>query len=217
MAPRRFFQSVATRYLSDRWFIKSGSPHQPCNPDKVTTLTRARVFCLVGAINQLSGKLGPRRRTSSLRDRKRAYGFRRAKCREHFPQPEGPRVRRGVSPGVFPTSIGPPRPFMKATLNHSTQRSRHPVVVRQHVLSKTGITFGGGSAPMFISTTSTGKAGKKNPAAVAPLASLTCSVRLSEHWIVRAVFDRVTSNYNRDSTSSCLARLPLVAVSRPVF
>ena len=37
------------------------------------------------------------------------------------------------------------------------------------------------------------------PAAIAPLASLTCSVRLSEHWIIRAVFDRVTSNYNRDS------------------
>jgi hypothetical protein len=24
-------------------------------------------------------------------------------------------------------------------------------------------------------------------------------VRLSEHWIIRAVFDRVTSSYNRDS------------------
>ncbi len=38
-----------------------------------------------------------------------------------------------------------------------------------------------------------------NPAAVAPLVSLTFAVRISEHWIGRFVFDRVTSNYNRDS------------------
>jgi hypothetical protein len=37
------------------------------------------------------------------------------------------------------------------------------------------------------------------PASVAPLASLTFSVRLSDHWIARLVFDRVLSNYNRDS------------------
>jgi hypothetical protein len=39
----------------------------------------------------------------------------------------------------------------------------------------------------------------KNPAAIAPLASLTFSVRLSEQWTVRTVFDRVTTSYNRDS------------------
>ncbi|HTJ79759.1 MAG TPA: hypothetical protein VL357_12260 [Rariglobus sp.] len=38
-----------------------------------------------------------------------------------------------------------------------------------------------------------------NPAAVAPLVSLTFGVRISEHWVGRFVFDRVTSNYNRDS------------------
>ena len=38
-----------------------------------------------------------------------------------------------------------------------------------------------------------------NPAAVAPLVSLTFAMRISEHWIGRFVFDRVTSNYNRDS------------------
>jgi hypothetical protein len=37
------------------------------------------------------------------------------------------------------------------------------------------------------------------PASVAPLASLTLSARLSEHWRLRLVFDRVMSNYNRDA------------------
>jgi hypothetical protein len=40
---------------------------------------------------------------------------------------------------------------------------------------------------------------QKIPVSVAPLVSLTFSVRLSEHWLVRAVWDRVVSNYNRDS------------------
>jgi len=38
-----------------------------------------------------------------------------------------------------------------------------------------------------------------SPAVAAPLVSLTMAARLSDHWLVRAVFDRVTSNYNRDS------------------
>jgi hypothetical protein len=40
---------------------------------------------------------------------------------------------------------------------------------------------------------------RKIPAAVAPLVSLTCSVRLSEHWLLRTLWDRVATNYNRDS------------------
>jgi hypothetical protein len=43
------------------------------------------------------------------------------------------------------------------------------------------------------------RAGSKNPAAIAPLASLTVSTRLSDHWIARLVFDRVTTSYNRDA------------------
>ena len=32
-----------------------------------------------------------------------------------------------------------------------------------------------------------------------PAQELTFSVRLSERWVLRTVFDRVTTNYNRDS------------------
>ncbi len=38
-----------------------------------------------------------------------------------------------------------------------------------------------------------------NTPALAPLISPTISLRLSEHWLVRGVWDRVVTNYNRDS------------------
>lgn len=41
--------------------------------------------------------------------------------------------------------------------------------------------------------------GRKNPAAVAPLVSLTIARQFSDHWVARMIWDRVISNYNRDS------------------
>ena len=41
--------------------------------------------------------------------------------------------------------------------------------------------------------------GPLNPAAVAPLVSLTVARKLSDRWLARVVFNRVTTNYNRDS------------------
>ena len=38
-----------------------------------------------------------------------------------------------------------------------------------------------------------------NPAAMAPLVSLSVATKLDEHWLARLTFDRVTTNYNRDS------------------
>jgi hypothetical protein len=38
-----------------------------------------------------------------------------------------------------------------------------------------------------------------NPAAAAPLASLTVATKLDEHWLARLTFNRVTSDYNRDA------------------
>jgi hypothetical protein len=62
------------------------------------------------------------------------------------------------------------------------------------------IAVGAGLGPyVFLDHKHPVNAGRKNPAAVAPLASLTVSARLSEHWLVRLVFDRVTTSYNRDA------------------
>jgi len=41
--------------------------------------------------------------------------------------------------------------------------------------------------------------GQLSPAAIAPLASLTLSTRLSEGWYLRLIVDRVASSYNRDA------------------
>jgi hypothetical protein len=62
------------------------------------------------------------------------------------------------------------------------------------------LTVGGGLGPyFFLDHKNPVRAGTKIPAAIAPLASLTISTRLSEHWIARMVFDRVTTSYNRDA------------------
>ncbi len=62
------------------------------------------------------------------------------------------------------------------------------------------IAVGAGLGPyIYLDHKHPATAGKKNPAAIAPLASLTFSTRLSEHWTARLVFDRVTSSYNRDA------------------
>jgi len=40
---------------------------------------------------------------------------------------------------------------------------------------------------------------QRNPAALAPLVSLTFATRLSENWVARLNWDRVTTSYNRDA------------------
>jgi hypothetical protein len=62
------------------------------------------------------------------------------------------------------------------------------------------ITVGAGLGPyFFLDHKHPTTLGQKIPGAVAPMASLTISTRLSEHWILRLIFDRVMTNYNRDS------------------
>jgi hypothetical protein len=39
----------------------------------------------------------------------------------------------------------------------------------------------------------------RSPAAAAPLVSLTVATKLDDHWLARLIFNRVASNYNRDS------------------
>jgi hypothetical protein len=62
------------------------------------------------------------------------------------------------------------------------------------------LTLGIGLGPyVYLDRKHPAKAGRINPAAIAPLGSLTVSARLSERWAIRLLFDRVTSNYNRDA------------------
>ena len=62
------------------------------------------------------------------------------------------------------------------------------------------VTVGIGLGPYFyIDRKHPADASRINPAAIAPLASLTISDRLSEHWNLRLIVDRVTSSYDRDA------------------
>jgi hypothetical protein len=62
------------------------------------------------------------------------------------------------------------------------------------------IAVGGGLGPyIYIDHKHPRDPSQKIPAAIAPLASLTFSVRLSESCIMRLIFDRVVTSYNRDA------------------
>jgi len=62
------------------------------------------------------------------------------------------------------------------------------------------VSVGIGLGPyVFIDRKHPTGTGQINPAAIAPLASLTVSGRLSERWYLRLIVDRVTSSYNRDA------------------
>lgn len=62
------------------------------------------------------------------------------------------------------------------------------------------ISVGAGLGPYFYIDQKHPRPGYLGTSAtMAPLVSLTVSARLSEHWLVRLMFDRVTSDNNRDS------------------
>jgi len=62
------------------------------------------------------------------------------------------------------------------------------------------ITVGAGVGPYaFLDKKHPADPARKNPAALAPLVSLTASLRLSEFCTMRMVFDRVVTSYNRDA------------------
>ena len=61
-------------------------------------------------------------------------------------------------------------------------------------------TVGIGFGPYFyIDQKHPEPASASSPAKITPLASITLSQRLSDHWIARLNFHRVTSSYNRDA------------------
>jgi hypothetical protein len=62
------------------------------------------------------------------------------------------------------------------------------------------ITVGAGLGPyIYIDKKHSRPRTFRSPAVAAPLVSLTVATKLSEQWIARLTFNRVTSNYNRDA------------------
>jgi hypothetical protein len=191
----------ATGYLSDRWFYRLMLNRiSPANQSKVNTVTIGAGFWFGQDKKPTPGKLGdaPNEEAYVTENELTVFGgqsvvntFLSQKARAYAGE-----YRRGIFPHVDWTA--------SAIYEGDPEIIRRSGVATQlwfvNTFFNDRFTVGGGIGPyIFIDHKHPASAGKKNPAAVAPLASLTCSVRLSEHWIVRAVFDRVTSSYNRDA------------------
>ena len=191
----------ATGYLSNRWFYRfMFNRITPNHEINVNTMTVGAGFWLGQEKKPTPGKLGdaPDEYAYVTENELALFGgqsvvntFFSEKARAYAGE-----YRRGVIPHVDWTASaiyeGDPHIIRRSGL--ATQ------LWFVNTFFNDRIAVGGGLGPyVYLDHKHPATAGKKNPAAVAPLASLTFSTRLSEHWIVRLVFDRVTSSYNRDA------------------
>ncbi len=191
----------ATAYLSDRWFGRVMFNHiSPANDVKVSTVTVGAGFWFGRDKKPTPGKLGdsPEEYNYVTENELTAFGgqsvvntFLSQKARAYAGE-----YRRGVLPHVDWTA--------------SAIYEGDPAIIRRsgaatqlwfvNTFFNERISLGGGLGPyFFLDHKHPTTLAQRIPGAVAPLASLTLAVRLSEHWNVRMVFDRVMSNYNRDS------------------
>jgi hypothetical protein len=191
----------ATGYLSNRWFyrlmLNRISPAKELN---VNTLTVGAGFWFGQDRKPTSGKLGdaPTEHAYVTENELTVFGG-QSVVNTFFSQTArayAAEYRRGVFPHVDWTA--------SAIYEGDPEIIRRSGVATQlwfvNTFFNDRITVGGGLGPyIYLDHKHPANADQKNPAAIAPLASLTFSVRLSEHWIMRMVFDRVTSSYNRDA------------------
>jgi len=191
----------ATGYLSNRWYYRLMLNRiNPAHDIKVNTMAVGAGFWFGRDKKPTPGKLGdaPKEHAYVTENELTALGgqsivntFLSQTARAYAGE-----YRRGVFPHVDWTASaiyeGDPKIIRRSGV------ATHNWVVNTFFNDR--IAVGAGLGPYFyLDHKHPANAGKKNPAAIAPLASLTASVRLSEHWIIRMVFDRVTSSYNRDA------------------
>ena len=191
----------ATGYLSNRWFYRvMVNRISPAHEIKVTTATIGAGFWFGREKKPTAGKLGdaPDEYRYITENELTLFGgqsivntFFSETARAYAVE-----YRRGLVPHLDWTA--------------SAIYEGDPKIIRRSGLATQGwvvntffndrIAVGGGLGPyIFLDHKHPSSAGKKIPTAVSPLASLTFSVRLSDHWITRLVFERVMSSYNRDA------------------
>lgn len=191
----------ATGYWSNRWFYRVlVNRISPARDIKVNTMTMGAGFWFGREKKPTPGKLGdaPDEYSYVTQNELTAFGG-QSVVNTFFSQTArayAGEYRRGLMPHVDWTA--------------SVIYEGDPEIIRRNGVAtqlwfvntffNDRIAMGGGLGPyIYLDHKHPVTAGKKNPAAIAPLASLTFSVRLADHWIMRMVFDRVTSSYNRDA------------------
>jgi hypothetical protein len=191
----------ATGYLSNRWFYRVNYNRiNPTSDIKTDTLTVGAGFWFGQDKKPTPGKLGdaPSEENYVTENEVTVFGgqsvvntFGNPKARAYAVE-----FRRGLFPHVDWTA--------SAIYEGAPQIVRRSGAATQlwavNTFFNDRLSVGAGLGPyVFLDRKHPATSERKNPAAVAPLASLTFSVRLSEHCIMRMVFDRVTSSYNRDA------------------
>jgi len=191
----------ATGYLSNRWFYRLNFNRiNPANQIKVNTVMLGAGFWFGQERKPTPGKLGDAPNEEKYVTENEFTVFVGQSVVNTFGNPKSRayagEYRRGIFPRIDLTASG-----VYEGDPHIVRRSGAATqlwVVNSFFNDR--ITVGAGLGPyLFLDKKHPTSADSKNPAAFAPLASLTFSVRLSESCTMRMVFDRVITSYNRDA------------------
>ena len=192
---------TGTGYLSDRWFYRAVLNHiSPAGEMKTNTAALGVGFWFGHDQKPIQGELGdtPSERAYLTEHEFTVFGGQSVVNTFFSPQGRAYAMeyRRGLDRHIDWTA--------------SLIYEGNPLIVRRSGLATQGwavnaffndrITVGIGFGPyFFIDKKHPVAAGERDPARVAGLGSLSVSERLAEHWMVRLVFNRVMSNYDRDA------------------
>jgi len=191
----------ATGYLSNRWFYRfQANQISPAREMKVTTAAVGAGFWFGRDKKPTPGKLGDAPEEKGYVTENEFTLFTGQSVVNTFLSQQAlayaVEYRRGIIPHVDWTVSGIYEGDPEIIRRNGVATQMWAV----NTFFNDRIAVGAGLGPyIYLDHKHPATAGKKNPAAIAPLASLTFSVRLSDHWIMRLVFDRVTSSYNRDA------------------
>lgn len=195
------FSLSGTGYLSDRWFYRATVNHiSPSGEMKVTTAALGIGFWFGQEKKPIPGLLGDTPSERSYATEQEITVFAGQSVVNTFFSPQGrafaAEYRRGLDRHIDWTA--------------SLIYEGNPLIVRRSGLATQGwavnsffgdrVTVGIGFGPYaYIDKKHPPEAGSHNPAAIAGLGSLSMTQNLSRHLVVRFLFDRVMSNYDRDA------------------
>jgi len=195
------YSASATAYLSNRWFGRIlYNRISPSGQIKVSTVTAGLGFWFGQDKKPTPGKLGDAPEEYSYMTDNQLTVFGGQSVVNTFLSQKSlayaGEYRRGLMPHLDWTA--------SAIYEGDPKIIRRSGVATQlwavNTFFNDRISVGAGVGPyVFLDHKHPPDANHHYPASVAPLVSLTFAVKLSDHWVMRLLFDRVTSSYNRDS------------------
>jgi hypothetical protein len=195
------FSLSATGYLSNRWYYRFNVNRiAPAHQIQVTTMTAGIGFWFGQDKKPTPGKLGDAPEEKAyVTDNELTLFFGQSVVNTFLNQKAfayAAEYRRGIIPHLDWT--------VSAIYEGAPKIIRRSGAAAQlwavNSFFSNRVSVGAGLGPYFyLDQKHPVAAGKRIPVTMAPLASLTIATRLTENLILRVVFDRVASNYNRDS------------------